>query len=299
MAAISAGMVKDLREKTGVGMMECKKALEENAGDLEKSIVWLRERGMSRAAKKEGRVTAEGIVEVFVAPSKDSGVLVEVNCETDFVSKNEDFQKFTRELAALALKTKASNISELETQKLGAETVKERLAGLIARIGENMQIRRVQVVSTSNGVVTGYSHMGGKIGTLVALEGATGADVEELGKDLAMHVAAAGPRYLLNSEVDTTELELEKEIARKKLLEEGKKPEMIDKILVGQMNKFYKEVCFVEQAFIKDPSVSVSKHVENAKKGVKITSFARFQLGEGIEKKKENFAEEVAAQLKK
>lgn len=297
--AISAGMVKDLREKTGVGMMECKKALEENAGDMEKAIVWLRERGMSRAAKKEGRVTAEGIVEVYINPAKDAGVLLEVNCETDFVSKNEEFQKFTKDLAALALQTKASNVAELENQKLGSESVKERLAGLIAKIGENMQLRRVKVVSTSNGVVSGYSHMGGRIGTLVALEGAKGADVEELGKDLAMHVAAAGPRYLVNTEVDTTELEQEKEIARKRLLEEGKKPEMIDKILVGQMSKFFKEVCFLEQAFIKDPNVSITKHLENAKKGVKISSFARFQLGEGIEKKKENFAEEVAAQLKK
>ena len=297
--AISAGMVKDLREKTGVGMMECKKALEENAGDMEKAIVWLRERGMSRAAKKEGRVTAEGIVEVYVNPAKDAGVLLEVNCETDFVSKNEQFQKFTKDLAELALKSKASNVSELEHLKLGSETVKERLANLIATIGENMQLRRVQVVSTTNGVVSGYSHMGGRIGTLVAVEGAKGADVEELGKDLAMHVAAAGPRYLSNTEVDTAELDLEKEIARKKLLEEGKKPEMIEKILVGQMSKFYKEVCFLEQGFIKDPNVAIAKHVDNTKKGAKISAFARFQLGEGIEKKKENFAEEVAAQLKK
>lgn len=299
MAAISAGMVKDLREKTGVGMMECKKALEENAGDMEKAIVWLRERGMSRAAKKEGRITAEGMVEVFINPAKDAGVLLEVNCETDFVSKNEEFQKFAREVAELALKTKASNVSELENQKLSGGTVKETLAGLIAKIGENMQLRRVQVVSTSNGVVSGYSHMGGRIGALVALEGAKGTDVEELGKDLAMHVAAASPRFLQQSEVDVSELEQEKEIAKKRLLEEGKKPEMIEKILVGQMSKFYKEVCFLEQAFIKDQNVAIAKHVENTKKGLKVAGFALFKLGEGIEKKKENFAEEVAAQLKK
>jgi elongation factor Ts len=227
MATISAAMVKDLREKTGVGMMESKIALEENAGDMDKAIVWLRERGMSRAAKKEGRVTAEGIVAVFVNPAKDAGVLLEVNCETDFVSKNEEFQKFTKDVSELALKTKAGNVSELENQKLGNETVKERLAGLIAKIGENMQLRRVQVVSVGNGVVSGYSHMGGRIGTLVVLEGAKGDDVATLGKDLAMHIAAASPRFLVESEVNAEELETEKEIARKKLTEEGKAPEMI------------------------------------------------------------------------
>ena len=297
---ITAGMVKDLREKTGVGMMECKKALEENAGDMEKAIVWLRERGMSRAAKKSDRVTAEGVCEVFVSPEANAGVIVEINCETDFVSKNEDFAKFARDVAQHALKTKTTNIAELEGAKIGSETVKERLTGLIQKIGENMNLRRVSVLTVGNGgSVTGYSHMGGRIGTLVAVEGISGAEGVALGKDLAMHVAAASPKYMVESEVDASELDQEKEIARKRLLEEGKAPEMIEKILVGQMKKFYKEVCFLEQAFIKDPNVSVAKHVEATKKGAKVTGFVRFQLGEGIEKKKENFAEEVAAQLKK
>ncbi len=297
--AITASMVKDLREKTGVGMMECKKALEETNGDMEKALVWLREHGMARAQKKEGRTAAEGVVEVYVTPDHSAGVLVELNCETDFSSKNEEFRGLATEIAKLALSHKSSQAEELLTLKVGAQTVKEKLTELIQKIGENMQLRRVRVLNAANGVVVGYSHMGGKIGTLVALEGAKGADVVELGKDLAMHVAAASPRYLVESEVDASELEQEREIARKRLAEEGKAPEMIEKILVGQMKKFYKEICFLEQAFIKDPNVTVLKHVDNAKKGLKVSSFSRFQLGEGVEKKKEDFAAEVAAQLKK
>jgi elongation factor Ts len=193
-----------------------------------------------------------------------------------------------------------SNTEELLSAKMkNGNDVKSNLTELIAKIGENMNLRRVQVLSTSNGVVSGYTHMGGKIGTLVVLEGATGTDVEDLGKDLAMHVAAAAPRFMVESDVNAAELEQERELARKKLAEEGKPADMIEKILVGQMKKFFKEVCFIEQAFIKDPGVTVLKHVENTKKGLKVASFARFHLGEGIEKKKENFADEVAAQLKK
>jgi elongation factor Ts len=296
--AITAGQVKELREKTGVGMMECKKALQENDGDLEKSIVWLRERGMSRAAKKAGRTAAEGIVDVYISDDNTAGVLVEVNCETDFVAKNSDFQEFARGVSKIALEKKTGSIDELEAATLGDKTVKETLTELIAKIGENMNLRRVKVVSVSNGVVAGYSHMGGKIGSLVVLEGATGNDVSALGKDIAMHVAAASPKALVEKDVDASELEVEKEIARKKLIEEGKPEAMIEKILMGQMAKFYKEICLTKQAFVKDPSISVEKHVEASGTKASLTAFARFQLGEGIEKKKENFAEEVAAQIK-
>jgi elongation factor Ts len=299
MAAITAGLVKDLREKTGVGMMECKKALEENAGDMEKAIVWLRERGMSRAAKKADRIAAEGLVEVFVTPDQTTGVLLELNCETDFASKNEEFRKLAHKAAQVAHQNKSGSPDEVLNAKIDGVTVKDHLTQLIAKIGENMTLRRVKVLTAPNGIVAGYSHMGGKIGTLVALEGPKGEALNEVGKDLAMHVAAANPRYLVETEVNTTELEQEREIAKKKLLEEGKKPEMIDKILVGQMKKFFKEVCLVEQAFIKNPDVSVQKHVETAAKGARIAGFVRFGLGDGVEKKQENFAEEVAAQLKK
>lgn len=293
---ITASMVKDLREKTGMGMMECKKALEENAGDMEKAIVWLRERGMSRAAKKADKIAAEGVVEVYITPDRSAGVLLEVNCQTDFVAKNEEFAQIAKEAAEAALKTKASSVEELANTKVGSATVAERLVELAAKIGEKMELRRLKIVHSSNGVVSGYSHMGGRIGTLVVLEGAKGDNVDALGKDLAMHIAASSPRYLTESEIDAAELETEREIARKKLEEEGKKADMIEKILVGQMKKFAKEVCLVDQPFVKDPNVTVAKHVENTHKGLKLAAFARFALGEGIEKKTENFAEEVAAQ---
>lgn len=292
---ISASQVKDLREKTGVGMMECKKALEENGGDLEKAILWLRERGMSRAAKKADRVAAEGIVEVLVNEDQNTGVVLELNCETDFVSKNEDFRKFTADLAAFALKNRPKNAADMLNMKMGAETVDQVIKGKIATIGENVILRRVTVLSTTNGTIAGYTHMGGKIGALVGLDGAKGADIAELGKDIAMHIAAAAPRYLNSSDVNATELEQEKELARKKLLEEKKPENMIEKIMMGQIAKFYKEVCLAEQAFIKDPNMSINKLVQEKGKGAKLTAFARFQLGEGIEKKQEDFAAEVAA----
>lgn len=294
---ISASMVKDLREKTGVGMMECKKALEENSGDMEKSIVWLRERGMSRAAKKADRVAAEGMVHFAISDKGNNAALLEINCETDFVSKNEEFRSFVTETAKIALDNNINDIEKLSTMKLASgATVDETIKGLIQKIGENMKLRRIHTI-TSNGQITGYSHMGGKIGTLVVLEGANSPEVKEVGKDIAMHIAAAFPRYLSRNEVDTTELNQEREIARKKLIEEKKPEAMIEKILEGQMNKFYKEVCLIEQAFVKDPDISITKLLEKTDKNLKLTKFLRFQLGEGIEKKKEDFAAEVAAQL--
>jgi len=296
--AITAAQVKELREKTGVGMMECKKALTESDGDLENAILYLRERGMSRAAKKAGRTAAEGMVDIYVNDAQNAGVLVELNCETDFVAKNEDFSGFARDIAKLALEKKSSNVDELLKMELNGSTVQSRLTELIAKIGENMNLRRVHVCSATNGVVTGYSHMGGKIGTLVVLEGNTGNDVKALGKDIAMHIAAVAPRYLVESEVNPAELEVEKELAKKKLEEEGKPADMIEKIMMGQMAKFYKEICLTKQPFVKDPGTSVEKHVKSSGTNTTIASFARFQLGEGIEKKKENFAAEVAAAVK-
>ncbi len=297
--AITAGQVKELREKTGVGMMECKKALEESAGDMEKAIVWLRERGMSRAAKKADRIAAEGTVFVQISPDKSTGVVIEVNCETDFAGKNADFVKFVEEAATLALSENLPSVEAmLETKMSNGETVANTLTALIAKIGENLKLRRVSVISAKNGVVGGYIHMGGKIGTLVALDGAKGAAVEDLAKDLAMHVAAASPRYLESSEVDTTELDQERAIARKKLEEEGKPAEMIEKILVGQMQKFFKEVCLLEQQYVKDPNTNITKLLKASGHPVTLSAFRRFGLGEGIEKKQENFADEVAATMR-
>lgn len=295
---ISASMVKELREKTGVGMMECKKALEENQGDMEKAILWLRERGLSRAAKKADRVASEGLVKVLVSDDQRSGVVLELNSETDFVSKNVEFIKFADDVAKLALQNKVGDLDALNTLKLGSDTVENVLKGLIAKIGENMRLRRVALLTTNKGTVSGYTHMGGKIGAIVLLNGAEGPEVQELGKDLAMHAAAAAPRYLKSDEVSAEEIETEKALGRKALLEQGKPENMHDKILQGQINKFFKEICFVEQAFIKDPSMSVSKLVAEKGKGASLTSFHLFKLGEGIDKKKENFADEVAAALR-
>lgn len=296
---ISASQVKELREKTGVGMMECKKALEENAGDLEKSILWLRERGMSRAAKKADRVAAEGLVEVLVNEDANAGVVLEVNCETDFVSKNDDFKKLTKDLAAICLKKQINDVDVLAQEKLeSGKTVSETISQLIQTIGENMKLRRVGYFSTTNGCIAGYVHMGGKIGSLIVLEGQKSPETIHLAKDIAMHIAAANPRYLSNESVKKDELLQERELERKKLLEEKKPEAMIEKILEGKMRKFYQEVCLLDQVFVKDPDTTIANLVKKAGANLKATAFARFQLGEGIEKKSEDFAAEVAAQLK-
>ncbi len=296
---ITAGMVKDLREKTGVGMMECKKALEENQGDLDKAVLWLRERGLSRAAKKADRIAAEGIVKIAVSSDHHTGVVVEFNCETDFVSKNEDFVKFADDVSKLALSQKVSDVEALKVMKLAdGETVGGRLTTLIAKLGENMKIRRLGLLTTAKGTVSAYTHMGGKIGSLVLLDGAEGQDIQDLGKDIAMHAAAAGPRYLKSEEVEASEIETEKELGRKALLEQGKPENMWEKILVGQINKFYKEIVLIEQGFVKDPGQSIKQVVAEKGKGAQLTAFHLFKLGEGIEKKKENFADEVAAVLR-
>ncbi|NRA65590.1 MAG: elongation factor Ts [Pseudobacteriovorax sp.] len=296
--AVTAAMVKELRQKTGVGMMECKKALTETDGDIEKAILYLRERGMSRAAKKADRITAEGIVSVLTSSDNKKGAIVEVNCETDFVSKNADFIKFTKDLAQLALENNVNDIDSLNKLMLEGKSVAEVLPELIATIGENINVRRVATLQASNGIVDGYTHMGGKIGTLVLLEGSDAESNIELAKDIAMHTAAVAPRYLTSGEVSATEIEQEKELARKKLIEEGKPENLIEKILQGQISKFYKEICLEEQAFVKDPNYTIKKLVAEKGQGAKLSAYYRFQLGEGIEKKQENFAEEVAAQLK-
>lgn len=297
--SITASQVKELRQKTGVGMMECKKALVENGGDLEKSILWLRERGMSRAAKKAGRVAAEGMIAMALSADAKKAAILEVNCETDFSAKNESFVAFVKEAAQIALDNNVESIEQLAETKMANNTVGQQLVELVSTVGENMQLRRVKTVSVDNGLIASYSHMGGKIGCLVVLEGEPSDAAAELGKELAMHVAAAAPRFFDRESVDATELEQEKELSRKKLLEQGKPAEMIEKILVGQMNKFYSEICFVDQPFVKEPKLSITKYVAQTKLPVKVVGFERFQLGEGIEKKTENFADEVAAQLKK
>lgn len=296
---ITASQVKELRQATGVGMMECKKALTENGGDFEKAVVWLRERGMARAAKKSGRTAAEGIVQFMINDTRTEAAIVELNCETDFAGKNEDFRKFAEDVTRLALENKVNSIEELKSLEWDDSSVEKKLTGLIAKVGENMTLRRVHYVSSPQGTISGYSHMAGKIGTLVVLDGESSEKAATVGNDLAMHVAASSPKYLSSESVPVSELDQEKEIARKRLREQGKPEAIIDKALMGQVSKYYADVCFFDQPFVKEPKLSVLKYFKQSGVKGEISAYVRYQLGEGIEVKQENFADEVAAQLKK
>lgn len=295
--AVTASMVKELREKTGAGMMDCKKALTETGGDMEKAIEYLREKGLASASKKAGRIAAEGLTTVKV--NGNLAVLVELNCETDFVAKNEDFINFLDNVADHILANRPATLEELLGQKLagGQETVQERLAGLIAKIGENMNLRRFQLVEkTDQDVFGAYVHMGGRISVLTLITNSSNSD---LAKDIAMHIAAINPRFLSKESVSAEVVEQEKEILRQQALNEGKPENIVEKMVAGRLNKFYQEVCLLEQAFVKDPDLTVAKLLQKEGKDVTVKEFYRFELGEGIEKKQENFAEEVMSQLKK
>lgn len=307
MTDISPSLVKELREKTGAGMMDCKKALTETKGNLEAAIDWLRTKGLAAAAKKSGRVAAEGLVSALTNGTK--GAVVEVNAETDFVGRNEQFQHFVREAAKIALSTKGT----LEDLKKAAypetkKTVEEELTQLIATIGENMSLRRVVHISVEQGLVVPYIHNTiapglGRIGVLVALESAAPQDkLETLGKQIAMHVAASHPIALTSAAVDPQEVERERAIFREQALASGKPAEFVDKMVEGRLRKFYEEVVLEEQVFVMDGKTRIKDVVENQAKElgipVKLVGFIRFGLGEGIEKEETDFAAEVAAQLK-
>jgi len=303
MAEITASMVKELREKTGAGMMEAKKALVESKGDMEAASDWLRKKGLATAEKKSSRTAAEGLVAFAISGTK--GALVEVNAETDFVGKNDEFRAYVSKVAEVALKTGANDIEKLAAAPLDGKTVQDGLTGLIAKIGENMKLRRCATLEVKQGVVVGYMHNAvepglGKIGVLVALESAGKADkLGEVGKQIAMHVAAAFPKFLDSSSVDSAALEKEKNFLRDQAKQSGKPPEIIEKMLEGRIRKFYEEVCLLDQVSVIDGETRISKVVENAAKDagapVKLTGFLRFQLGEGIEKEEKDFASEVAA----
>jgi elongation factor Ts len=298
MAQVTAELVKQLREQTGVGMMECKKALTENEGSIEKAVLWLRERGLSRAAAKSGRTTAEGSVGVSVSANGKEAVLVEMNCETDFSAKNADFIRFVGELSQLALANKVQTVEKLATLSMNGVPVADALTALIQKIGENMQLRRVKYVTVDQGVIAGYTHMGGKIGTLAVFKGEANDKTVEVAKDVAMQIAAASPKYLKRELVPAAEIEQEKELGRKKLLEEGKAADKLEMILAGQINKYFAEICLVDQAFVKEPKLSVAKYIQSTGIKAELVDFVRFQLGEGIERAQVDFAAEVAAQLK-
>lgn len=298
--SITAAMVSELRKKTGAGMMDCKKALTETAGNIEEAVDFLRKKGLSAAAKKSGRVAAEGMV---VAASEGTvGALVEVNAETDFVAKNDAFKAFASSICQVALENTAADVEALKSLDYPetGRSVGEELTHQIATIGENMDIRRFARIDAGQGVVTSYVHGAGKIGVLIELQTAsTDAKVAELGKQIAMHVAAAAPQYLLRDEVPSEVVDREKEIMRVKALDSGKPENIVEKIIVGQINKYFGEVCLLEQAFVIDPDQKVGKIVENVAKElgteIKLNSYVRYQLGEGIEKKEDDFAAEVAA----
>ncbi|HYC13333.1 MAG TPA: translation elongation factor Ts [Stellaceae bacterium] len=307
MAEITASLVKDLRERTNAGMMDCKRALSETSGDVEQAVDWLRKKGLAAAAKKAGRVAAEGLV--GVATSGRTGALVEVNSETDFVARNDAFQVFVRAATELALE-KGDDIETLRAEPYPGtgRNLGEELAHLIATIGENMTFRRARRLEVKHGAVVSYVHSAvapgiGKIGVLIALEsGAESDGVSALGRQLAMHVAAANPLYLDIASVDKETLEREREILRDQARQSGKPEAIIEKMVEGRLRKFYEESVLLEQVYVIDGETRVGKVVEAAAKQlgspVRVVGYARFKVGEGIEKKESDFAAEVAAQLK-
>jgi elongation factor Ts len=306
MAEITAALVKELREKSGAGMMDCKQALTASGGDIEAAVDWLRKKGLAAASKKAGRVAAEGLVAALTAGT--AGVLVEVNSETDFVARNEDFQKFATAAARVALSVEGDYDALLKAPYPGAgKPVSDKLTDLIATIGENLNLRRSAGLSVGSGVVASYVHAAvapglGRIGVLVALE-STGdaARLEELGRQLAMHVAAANPQSVDVASLDPAAVARERDVLSAQAKASGKPDDIIAKMVEGRLRKFYEDVVLTEQVFIIDGETRVSKVLENAAKSagapVKVAGFVRFGLGEGIEREQKDFAAEVAAQL--
>ena len=294
--AFTAKDVQNLRERTGCGMMDCKKALTEAGGDMEKAIELLREKGLAAQAKKSGRIAAEGIVYTYVDEEKKVGVVIEVNAETDFVAKNDSFQSFVASCAKAVAEQNPATVEELMTCKADDQfTVEEALREKILTIGENMKIRRF---ARYEGEVVTYSHGGGRIGVMVKFD----APADIAAKDVAMQIAAANPTYLDKAGVPADEIAKEKEILTQQAINEGKPANIAEKMVMGRINKYYKEVCLLEQPFIKDGDITVSKYIENCAKElggqIKAVCFVRFEKGEGLEKREDNFADEVAGMMK-
>lgn len=289
--AITASMVKDLRTKTGAGMMDCKKALVEAEGDMEKAVDILREKGLSQAAKKASRVAAEGAVVSAISADGKVGTIVEVNCETDFVGSNDDFRALAARIAQQIIAVNPADVEALLASEKDGKAVKDQVTEAVAKIGENISVRRFVRYESAEGAVYSYIHGGGKIGVLVEMKGADA----ELGKDVAMQVAAANPSYLDRTQVPQAEIEHEKEVLAVEARNEGKPEKIIEKMVLGRINKYYKEVCLVDQEFIKDGDLTIAKLLKS--KDAEVVRFARFQLGEGIEKKQDDLAAEVAKQL--
>ena len=290
MAQITAALVKELREITGAGMMDCKKALVECEGDKDKAIDYLREKGIAKAAKKAGRIASEGVVAAAVTADGKTACIVEINSETDFVAKNENFQTLVKKIAEHIVACKPADMDALNASQMDGKTVAEVMTEAVASIGEKLSLRRFEVYTTEDGQLATYIHMGGKIGVIVELSGGDAT----LGKDVAMQIAAAKPQCIGRADVDQEALAHEREVLRKQALEEGKPEKIVEKMVDGRINKYYKEVCLVEQEFVKDSD----KTIKDILAGVEVRRFARFEMGEGLEKKNEDFAAEVAAQIK-
>ena len=288
MAQITAALVKELREITGAGMMDCKKALVECEGDKDKAIDYLREKGIAKAAKKAGRIASEGVV--AAASDGKTACIVEINSETDFVAKNENFLALVKKVAEHIVACKPADMDALNASQMDGKTVAEVMTEAVASIGEKLSLRRFEVYTTEDGQLATYIHMGGKIGVIVELSGGD----KTLGKDVAMQIAAAKPQCIGREDVDQEALAHEREVLRKQALEEGKPEKIVEKMVDGRINKYYKEVCLVEQEFVKDSD----KTIKDILAGVEVRRFARFEMGEGLEKKNEDFAAEVAAQMK-
>ncbi|MGG1685296.1 translation elongation factor Ts [Pseudalkalibacillus sp. NRS-1564] len=292
--AVTAQMVKELRAQTGAGMMDCKKALTENDGDMDKAIDWLREKGISKAAKKADRVAAEGLATIAVEGNK--AVIAEINSETDFVSKNESFISLINDISHHLLSTNPESVdAALESKMENGQTVTEFINDKIAKIGEKISLRRFQIIEKTDADAFGaYLHMGGRIGVLTLLEGTTD---EEVAKDVAMHTAAVNPRFVSRDAVPTEEVEREREVLKQQALNEGKPEKIVEKMVEGRINKFFEEISLVDQPFVKDTDQKVGKYVES--KGATVKGFIRYEVGEGMEKREDNFAEEVMSQVKK
>ena len=291
MAQITASLVKELRERTGAGMMDCKKALTQTDGDIEAAIDYLRENGIAKAAKKADRIAAEGLAYIEVKGNK--AVILEINSETDFVAKNEKFVALVKNVAEAILAAEPKTLEEALQVEAQGGTVEAVINEGIATIGEKLSLRRFEVVSKTDADAFGaYSHMGGRIGVLTLVEGSTD---EEAAKDVAMHIAALAPKYLDESEVPADVLEHEKKVLTEQALNEGKPANIVEKMIVGRINKFLEEITVVKQKFVKDDSFTVEKFL--ASKGGKLAKFVRYEVGEGIEKKEDNFAEEVMSQV--
>ena len=287
---ISASMVKELREASGAGMLDCKKALEETNGNMEEAMTWLREKGISKAAKKASRIAAEGLG--FVKIDGNKAVIVEVNSETDFVAKNEEFKNLVSEIAETILNNDVATVEDALKLKTNGKTLEELIAEKVGTIGEKLTLRRFEIVGKEDNQIFGtYSHMGGKIVTLTVLDG----DDAELAKDIAMQAAAMKPLYLNRESVPEEEVEKERTILTEQAENEGLDANKLPMIVNGRLNKYYEEVCLTDQGFIKENKMKVSKYVES--KHSNIISFVRYEVGEGIEKREENFADEVMKQI--